>query len=76
LALEGTGTAPAEVDYISLHGTGSKANDAADPRGAGRSGRRRPCQLAEDGRPSDRRGRRAVGHGRIARHARRRDPTD
>ena len=32
MALEHIGTAPAEVDYISLHGTGTKANDAVQTR--------------------------------------------
>jgi 3-oxoacyl-[acyl-carrier-protein] synthase II len=32
LALERTGTAPAEVDYICAHGTGTRANDAVETR--------------------------------------------
>jgi 3-oxoacyl-[acyl-carrier-protein] synthase II len=32
LALERTGTAPSEVDYICAHGTGTRANDRAETR--------------------------------------------
>lgn len=32
LALERTGTAPGEVDYICAHGTGTRANDTAETR--------------------------------------------
>jgi 3-oxoacyl-[acyl-carrier-protein] synthase II len=32
LALERTGTAPEEVDYVCAHGTGTRANDAAETR--------------------------------------------
>jgi 3-oxoacyl-[acyl-carrier-protein] synthase II len=32
VALERTGTAPAEVDYICAHGTGTRANDAVETR--------------------------------------------